>query len=49
MAERIIGSLNNARPAGPCIRSAALAAFHLMGVKGFEVPSWEALADIPRA
>ena len=45
VAERIIGSLNNARPAGPCIRSAALAAFQLMGVEGFEVPSWEALAD----
>ena len=45
MAERIISSLNNARPAGPCIRSAALAAFQLMGIEGFEVPSWEALAD----
>ena len=29
MAERIIGSLNNARPAGPCIRSAALTAWAL--------------------
>ena len=38
VAERIIGSLNNARPAGPCIRSAVLAAFQLMGVEGFEVP-----------
>ena len=45
VAERIIGSLNNARPAGPCIRSAVLAAFQLMGIEGFEVPSWEALAD----
>ena len=45
VAEKITSSFNNARQAGPCIQSAVLAAHELMGVDGFEVPSWKALAN----
>ena len=38
-------TLNGSRPAGPCIRAAALAAHQLRCVDGFETPSWEVLAD----
>ena len=41
----IVGSLTRARPAGPCLRSAAIAAHQLRSVEGFETPSWEAFAD----
>ena len=43
MAGRILDALNNMDDV-ESTRSAAVAAYHLSGVEGFEVPSWEALS-----
>ena len=45
MAARTVGFLNNVGEAVPSSRSAALAAHQLSGVEGFDMQSWEALAD----
>ena len=43
VADRILDVLNRVDEV-ECTRSAAVAAHHLAGVEGFEVPSWDALS-----